>query len=231
MTYKVKMNFEQIKTCKGCSKVKFLSLFHKHKQMADGHLNFCKVCFYEKAKANRAANPDLRKAEHARKRERLGFMTMAEYTAKRNINPKSRADVCRDSNEKHKNKLMAYRKEYEKANKERIFAVRSARLIERREVKRLWRKNNLALVLADGAKRRATKLQRIPKWLTEFDLLKIKCYYQVAAMYSKESGFDWHVDHVIPLQGKNVSGLHVPSNLQIIPAIQNMRKNNHYEVA
>lgn len=79
-------------------------------------------------------------------------------------------------------------------------------------------------------KRKTSKLQRMPKWLTEFDLLKIKCYYQVAAMYSKESGFDWHVDHVIPLQGKNVSGLHVPSNLQIIPAIENMRKNNHYEV-
>ena len=79
-------------------------------------------------------------------------------------------------------------------------------------------------------KRKVAKLKRMPSWLTEFDLLKIKCYYQVAAMYSRESGFDWHVDHVIPLQGKNVSGLHVPSNLQIIPAIENMRKSNQYEV-
>jgi hypothetical protein len=78
--------------------------------------------------------------------------------------------------------------------------------------------------------RKSAKLQRTPLWLTEFDRLKIKCYYQVASMRSRESGQNWHVDHIIPLQGENVCGLHVPNNLQIIPAIENMRKNNHYEV-
>lgn len=224
------MTIEPTKTCKGCAQVKLLSLFHKHKQMTDGHLNFCKVCQYEKAKANRAANPDSRKAEHARKRERKGFMTRAEYTAKRKENPKSRADVCRDSNIKHKDKVSAYRKEYEKANKDRIAAVRADRLIERREVKRLWRKNNLGLVLADCANRRAAKLKRTPAWLTEFDLLKIKCLYQLAAMRNRESDQSWHVDHIIPLQGEFVSGLHVPGNLRVIPAIDNMRKSNQYEV-
>ena len=224
------MTIDLTKTCKGCAQVKTLSLFHKHKQMADGHLNFCKVCFYEKAKANRAANPDSRKAEHARLRERKGFMTMAEYTAKRNENPKSRADVCRDSNAKHKARVQAYRKEYEKANKDRIAAVRAARLIERREVKRLWRKNNLGLVLADAANRRAAKLKRTPAWLTDFDQIKIKCLYQLMAMRNRESGYAWHVDHIIPLQGEFVSGLHVPDNLRVIPAIDNMRKSNQYEV-
>ena len=224
------MTIEPTKTCKGCSSVKPMSLFPKHKQMADGHLNFCKVCHYEKNKANRAANPDSRKAEHARNRERKGFMTRAEYTAKRNENPKSRAEVCRDSNAKHKDRVAAYKKEYEKANKERIAAVRAARLIERREVKRLWRKNNLGLVLADCAKRRAAKLKRTPKWLTPFDKLKIECLYQLAAMRNRESGQKWHVDHIIPLQGANVCGLHVPGNLRVIPAIDNMRKSNQYEV-
>lgn len=224
------MTSEPTKTCKGCAQVKVLSLFHKHKQMADGHLNFCKICFYEKAKANRAVNPDSRKAEHARRRERLGLMTVAEYTAKRNENLKSRADVCRDSNKKHKEKRDAYRKQYEQANKDRIAARRAATLAERREVKRLWRKNNLGLVLANCAKRRAAKLKRTPAWLTEFDLLKIKCLYQVAAMRNRESGYEWHVDHIIPLQGEFVSGLHVPSNLQVIPAIDNLRKNNLYGI-
>jgi hypothetical protein len=157
-------------------------------------------------------------------------MTWVQYTVKRNENPKSRADVCRDSNIKHKDRLTAYRKEYEKANKERIAAVRAARLIERREVKRLWRKNNLGLVLADCAKRRAAKLKRTPKWLTPFDKLKIECLYQLAAMRNRESGQKWHVDHIIPLQGAFVSGLHVPDNLRVILAIDNMRKNNQYEV-
>ena len=224
------MTLNLTKTCKGCDQVKPLSLFHKHKQMADGHLNFCKVCHYEKSKANRLANPDSRKEEHARLRERKGFMTRAEYNARRAENPKGRQATCRDYILKNKDKIAAYGKQYEQKNKERIAARRAETLAERREVKRLWRKNNLGLVLADCAKRRAAKLKRTPAWLTPFDRLKMKCYYQVAVMRSRESGQDWHVDHIIPLQGKNVCGLHVPNNLQIIPAIENMRKNNHYEV-
>ncbi len=78
--------------------------------------------------------------------------------------------------------------------------------------------------------RKSAKLKRTPAWLTEFDLLKIKCLYQLAAMRTRESGYDWHVDHIIPLQGAFVSGLHVPSNLRVIPAIDNMRKSNLHEV-
>jgi hypothetical protein len=224
------MTLDLTKTCKGCAQIKALSLFHKHKQMADGHLNFCKNCHYEKNKANRLANPDSRKAEHARLRERKGFMTRAEYIAKRKENPKGRQATCRDYILKNKDKLAAYGKQYEQKNKERIAARRASTIVERREVRRLWRKNNLGLVLENCAKRRSAKLNRTPAWLTEFDRLKIKCYYQVAAMRSRESGEHWHVDHIIPLQGKTVCGLHVPNNLQIIPAIENMRKNNHYEV-
>jgi hypothetical protein len=84
------MLVEQLKTCKGCNKTKPLSLFHKHKQMADGRLNFCKTCFYEKAKVYRANNPDSRKTEYVRRRVRQGHMTMVEYIAKRNENAKGR---------------------------------------------------------------------------------------------------------------------------------------------
>lgn len=78
--------------------------------------------------------------------------------------------------------------------------------------------------------RKSAKLKRTPAWLTEFDLLKIKCLYQLAAMRNRESDQSWHVDHIIPLQGANVCGLHVPGNLRVIPAIDNMRKSNQYEV-
>jgi hypothetical protein len=43
-------------------------------------------------------------------------------------------------------------------------------------------------------------------------------------------GFQWEVDHIIPLQGKFVSGLHVPTNLQVVPSIINRQKHNRYEV-
>lgn len=224
------MTLNLTKTCKGCANVKLLSMFHKHKQMADGHINFCKVCHYEKNKANRLAKPESRKVEHARLRERKGFMTMEEYTAKRNENPKGKKTSAKEWAQRNKHANTAYSKQYEIANKERIQARRAENIEMRRETKRLWVKKNLGLVLASNANRRAAKLQRTPTWLSDFDKIKIKCLYQLAAMRNKESGQTWHVDHIIPLQGEFVSGLHVPSNLRVIPAIENMRKSNHYGV-
>jgi hypothetical protein len=224
------MTLNLTKTCKRCAQTKQLSFFHKHKNMSDGHLNFCKSCHYEQKKANRLANPESRKKEYARLRDRQGFMTMEEYIAKRNENPKGRKTSQKEYALRNKDKIREYQKLYEKLNREKITSRKAETIGKRREVKRLWVKNNIGAVLASSAKRRSAKLQRTPSWLTEFDHLKMKCYYQVASMRSKESGQNWHVDHIIPLQGENVCGLHVPNNLQIIPAIENMRKNNHYEV-
>ena len=84
---------------------------------------------------------------------------------------------------------------------------------------------------ASSAKRRAALLQRTPSWLTEDDLWLISEAYELAALRSKMLGFSWHVDHIIPLQGKNVSGLHVPSNLQVIPSVDNLKKHAKYTAA
>ena len=89
---------------------------------------------------------------------------------------------------------------------------------------------NKPLVNARTRNRQLAKLQRTPKWLTVDDNWMIEQAYELAELRTKMFGFAWHVDHVIPLQGKNVSGLHVPTNLQVIPAILNMAKNNRYEV-
>jgi hypothetical protein len=84
---------------------------------------------------------------------------------------------------------------------------------------------------ANAAKHRALKLQRTPAWLTDFDKLKIKCLYSVAAMLTRENNEPWHVDHVVPLQGRLVSGLHVPSNMQVLRGVDNIAKHNNFEVA
>lgn len=93
-----------------------------------------------------------------------------------------------------------------------------------------YKKNNKATTNAATRKRQAAKISRTPKWLSEFDHLKMKCLYQVAAMRTRESGYAWHVDHIVPLQGRKVSGMHVPWNLQVIPADKNVSKGNRFDV-
>jgi len=97
--------------------------------------------------------------------------------------------------------------------------------------KKIYKSNNKYIVNANSSKRRSAQLQRVPKWLTDFDKLKIKCIYSIASMLSRENKESWVVDHIIPLQGKMVSGLHVPSNLQVMRARENESKANKFEVA
>jgi hypothetical protein len=84
--------------------------------------------------------------------------------------------------------------------------------------------------LARTRKRQAAKLQRLPKWLTEHDLAVIQAKYSIAAMLTRENGIPYHVDHIIPLQGKKVSGLHTPLNLQVIPGSENVKKSNKHPI-
>lgn len=97
------------------------------------------------------------------------------------------------------------------------------------------KESNLKTNQANPAKRnlwtanyRSAKDRRTPAWLTDFDKLKIECMYSIASMLTRENKEPWHIDHIIPLRGENVSGLHVPSNLQFISGIDNVRKRNQY---
>lgn len=102
------------------------------------------------------------------------------------------------------------------------------------EVKLAWRRNNLDKVrashsayvkrnrplwTAQSAKYRAAKLQRTVGWSDDL----------VIQMIYEDCPEGHHVDHIIPLQGKNVSGLHVAWNLQYLPASENFSKGNRIE--
>ena len=82
--------------------------------------------------------------------------------------------------------------------------------------------------LARTRKRQAALLQRVPKWDPDAHLIIAK--YQLAAMLTKASGIEHHVDHIIPLQGKKVSGLHTFANLRVIPGSDNVKKSNSFTV-
>jgi hypothetical protein len=89
-------------------------------------------------------------------------------------------------------------------------------------------KANPEMHLARTRKRQAALLQRVPAWDSDAHLITAK--YQLAAMISKASGTPHHVDHIIPLQGRKVSGLHVFSNLRVIPGSDNVKKSNKFPI-
>jgi hypothetical protein len=89
-----------------------------------------------------------------------------------------------------------------------------------------WAKENPERCAATEANKRAAKLQRTPEWV---DYAKIAEQYELAASLTKETGIKHEVDHVVPLQGANVSGLHVHYNLQILTKSENSSKGNNYE--
>lgn len=88
-----------------------------------------------------------------------------------------------------------------------------------------WQKANPALGAAKTARYLTAKRKQCPKWA---DHDAIGLIYRAAEVI-RVSGFDVHVDHVVPLQGKTVSGLHVHNNLQIIEAKANQSKSNQFQ--
>ena len=98
-----------------------------------------------------------------------------------------------------------------------------------RRSRKKYEQSNPHKIAAKTARYLAAKRQRIPKWVDDDHMWMIEQAYELAALRTKITGFQWHVDHIIPLRGKNVSGLHVIENLQVIPGIENVRKANRYE--
>jgi hypothetical protein len=91
-----------------------------------------------------------------------------------------------------------------------------------------WAKRNRGAVNARTARRYAAKTKATPVWAapgTEQNWL-INEVYDLALLRSKLTGIPWEVDHILPLRGKTVSGLHVPFNLNVIPMTENRRKSN-----
>ena len=91
---------------------------------------------------------------------------------------------------------------------------------------KLYSQNNKGIINALCAKRRAAEISATPKWLTKEHLLEIQNIYIEAIRLTKETGIKHEVDHIVPLLGKLVRGLHVPWNLQILTKSENCRKSN-----
>lgn len=78
-----------------------------------------------------------------------------------------------------------------------------------------------------GNKRRALAVLARPEWV---DKQELKSIYRECKRLNQEAGrVAYHVDHIVPISGKLVCGLHVPWNLQIIDSKANLRKSNKFD--
>lgn len=207
------------KTCICCGESKHVTAFHVHKQMKDGRLNKCAVCVKKAVDQWRLENPTARASEHARVREKKGFKTRDQWLVDLKANAKGKKVTALEWFYRNKESVEAYRKQYAERNKSKISRKNKAWSAMKRASKDA---SFYASKLSAQRKREAAKLNAIPCWADNF---YTKGMYEVAAIF-RRVGIDMQVDHVVPLQGKTVSGLHWHGNMQLMIGTANSSKHN-----
>lgn len=121
----------------------------------------------------------------------------------------------------------AAKQSYYARNKETVKARAQARPIEEKTRHKLTHKKENPDYYKEltNARRRRFR-QATPKWLTPEQKLEIRLKYRLAIELSRRLGVPHAVDHIIPLQGEEVCGLHVPWNMGVITQEQNLKKSN-----
>ncbi len=207
-----------MKACLICGVEKELSAFHKQASSADGYRARCKECRKEEsriyARENSAKAVARAKKWAADNPERYRESVNKSQRAWRENNRDLARELWRASYAKNREKRVLEARTYRDANRDKV-----------RESVRVYQKNNRHVANAIGAKRRAIKKMACVSWA---DHEQIKNEYALAKWCSEVMGIPYHVDHIIPLVSNVVCGLHVHTNLRVIPAKDNQKKHNKY---
>jgi len=157
----------------------------------------------ERAARWRENNPNrvanLRKASQARRKERWDEF-LADERARYAASPDRVLERQRKERELDPEKVLARGRRHYQGNKHKY--------------------------VAGVAARRAARLQATPPWVNKKEIL---AFYAEARRLTKETGIPHEVDHIHPLRCKQLCGLHVPWNLQVIPRVENRKKHNRYD--
>ena len=119
------------------------------------------------------------------------------------------------------------KREYYERNRETVIARAQARDVAKvSEYKAAYKERNPDLYKELVSLRRRRFRLATPKWLTAEHKMEIRLKYRLAIELSRRTGIRHAVDHIIPIQGEEVCGLHVPWNLEVITQEQNLKKSN-----
>ena len=144
-------------------------------------------------------------------------------------NKRPHAIYCtRSCKKKYANKRRLEDPKKNLANRLRAKAWREDNQDKYKETLRTWYKLNRHKSRANSLKYLSSKKCATPPWITDSQREEMEQFHWLAEDLFKVSGQRYHVDHIVPLQGKNVCGLHVPWNLSVLPEDINIAKRNHF---
>lgn len=187
-----------MKCCSYCGENKPKSDFHKRSASDDGLAYKCKVCTLAYQKGRRENLPD----------------RIKEISSK-----------CYYKNQE---KELKHKRDVYTSNKEVILERNRLWRLRNPDYNRRYYKLYRDKVLSYVSARSAAKINATPSWLTQQNLTDIESVYALARDCELVSGEKYHVDHIVPLRGETVCGLHVPWNLQVLPSDINLSKSNTY---
>lgn len=208
------MQVEASKECTTCAILLPLSYYGPRKASKDGLEYSCRNCKRLAKIARRNASRE-------------------EYLEKNNAYYQRKKDHYAEYRDVHKDRIKESKRLHYQHNKTTITQMHreywKATRDKRKAARKVWEASNKHVLTFLKSKRRAAKLLRTPSWHTKEHDDQIKKIYADCRALNATSTIQYHVDHIVPLLGKTVCGLHVPWNLAIITAEENMRKNNKYD--
>lgn len=218
------------KRCYTCCKIKPFDQFSFRSKSPDGRNSQCRACFAAYYAKWREANAEkvreqqreycAANAEKQRAKTRAWKLANTERAKAndkrlRSENATRYAEKNRAWRQENADRIRERKREYAEKNRQAI-----------RARNRAYRQANKGRVLADLALRKARKRQATPTWLTAAHRAEMSALYSAAVARSEQTGTPHHVDHIVPISSPLVCGLHVPWNLQILTAAENLAKGN-----
>lgn len=217
------------KCCSRCNSIFSVLLFSKCAANPDGLYRWCKPC----SSSYRQETKERAKQKQSEWRENNKDACLIKRRKYKADNAARLAAQAAEYYRQNKAQINAASKAWSEANKQRHQEAIKRWSIQNRDRHRAtinqWRvdnrERNQINKAANERARLSAKLKSTPSWS---DPREVKQFYETAAQLSKSTGTRYNVDHIVPLRSQFVCGLHVPANLQVIPANDNFKKGNRH---
>lgn len=225
-----------MKRCPSCMENKDPSFFHKSAKSSDGLQGYCKSCQNNKnleyRKYNQEKSKNWKRLDYLKHKEKR-VQQIKKYrqenidTIKQHARRKNQAPAEKEKKRAYNKLFLMNNSEKIKLQRHEYYLRNKAVLLQKgRARSRQHYLDNKQYYLAKFYKRRLLEKQAMPKWLTRNHLQQIEEWYQAAKSVQWLSIEPLHIDHIVPINGENVCGLHVPWNLQVLTRTENIRKSN-----